>query len=551
MNKNILNCLLFLFTTPFFSQVGIGTTNPDSSSILHLESSDKGLLIPRVSNTNSITNPVDGLMVFDTTENCIKVYSSGTWNCLSAGSGQSNSEIVSDCNTNGFEGNYVSSHALSNTYFSLTVTNNAFSTANFNVASSDLTLSGVSGVSVGTVSLTAGGGSISSVSINSGESKLIYYQIHGTPASQGTLTGSWSKLGLSCSATVQVTLGGATFSKNGTHYIFSVNDPGNSVVEQGTLLTGVDTVTMDYTSGLGTYNAYTSPDIAIDAQYCEDGASDWTFAYSYSGGTFSATGSITVTLITKKAGVQTDWPAKRVLDVSVINFDCVTVPWVVNNVTDTYNITIDEGGDAIRGALSTGGCASCTAYDAASENQWVACTVSEYNQLKLLNGAYQAPMTDTSMNAALTGGGNGWGGLNYTWLINNGKNINGNTTRTLPPNSYIYAFRAKVDSGPGIGGAILVISPGVTGTLTTYGGTFPAQTSNGDVYYVMKRPNIQSPASTRHIGCDNNGQGEFSYHQPGFDSTMYWNSSGTYSGLSSNGSYTSVIQTLSSTNKQW
>ncbi|MCF7561097.1 hypothetical protein L3X39_10660 [Sabulilitoribacter multivorans] len=51
-----------------FTQVGIGTTNPDPSSILHVESTDKGVLIPRLTTLQiaAITNPAHGLMVFNT-----------------------------------------------------------------------------------------------------------------------------------------------------------------------------------------------------------------------------------------------------------------------------------------------------------------------------------------------------------------------------------------------------------------------------------------------------------------------------------------------------
>jgi hypothetical protein len=59
-------------STLAFSQVGIGTSNPDSESILDIVSTDKGILIPRV-NLTSATQDLDGdttqpvgLMVFNT-----------------------------------------------------------------------------------------------------------------------------------------------------------------------------------------------------------------------------------------------------------------------------------------------------------------------------------------------------------------------------------------------------------------------------------------------------------------------------------------------------
>lgn len=51
-----------------FSQVGIGTTTPDASSILDIESTDKGILVPRLTSAqiNAITNPANGLLVYNT-----------------------------------------------------------------------------------------------------------------------------------------------------------------------------------------------------------------------------------------------------------------------------------------------------------------------------------------------------------------------------------------------------------------------------------------------------------------------------------------------------
>jgi hypothetical protein len=66
---NRLGFLLILYLV-FISnlanaQVGIGTTNPDASSILDISSINKGILIPRA-DTLSITNPAKGLIICDT-----------------------------------------------------------------------------------------------------------------------------------------------------------------------------------------------------------------------------------------------------------------------------------------------------------------------------------------------------------------------------------------------------------------------------------------------------------------------------------------------------
>ncbi|MFD2726649.1 hypothetical protein [Hyunsoonleella rubra] len=69
MNKIAYVLVLFIaFCHLGLAQVGIGTTNPDASSVLHIESTDKGVLIPRLTTAqiNAIANPANGLMVYNT-----------------------------------------------------------------------------------------------------------------------------------------------------------------------------------------------------------------------------------------------------------------------------------------------------------------------------------------------------------------------------------------------------------------------------------------------------------------------------------------------------
>ena len=52
-----------------FAQIGVNTTNPDTSSILDISSTNKGLLIPRMrtDDRQAIRNPRNSLLVYDTT----------------------------------------------------------------------------------------------------------------------------------------------------------------------------------------------------------------------------------------------------------------------------------------------------------------------------------------------------------------------------------------------------------------------------------------------------------------------------------------------------
>ena len=63
------------------AQVGIGTATPDASSALEITSTDKGLLIPRMTNTQriAISTPATGLQVYDTTTNSNWYYNGTVW----------------------------------------------------------------------------------------------------------------------------------------------------------------------------------------------------------------------------------------------------------------------------------------------------------------------------------------------------------------------------------------------------------------------------------------------------------------------------------------
>lgn len=75
--KKLLSMLLFIGVT-----VGIHAQNP---AILDLESSDQGVLIPRMttSEMNGISSPVEGLFIYNTDATSFYVYRSGAWSEIS------------------------------------------------------------------------------------------------------------------------------------------------------------------------------------------------------------------------------------------------------------------------------------------------------------------------------------------------------------------------------------------------------------------------------------------------------------------------------------
>ncbi len=85
MKKIIITFIVLCISTLTVAQVGIGTNNPVSGAILELKSSDKALLLSRVATTASVTTPINGMMVYDISSNCVKGYQNGAWTgCLSS-----------------------------------------------------------------------------------------------------------------------------------------------------------------------------------------------------------------------------------------------------------------------------------------------------------------------------------------------------------------------------------------------------------------------------------------------------------------------------------
>jgi hypothetical protein len=63
--------------------VGVGTTNPDASALLDISSTTQGFLPPRMTSAQmaAIANPVEGLMVYNTTLQCLAYYAKGAFTC--------------------------------------------------------------------------------------------------------------------------------------------------------------------------------------------------------------------------------------------------------------------------------------------------------------------------------------------------------------------------------------------------------------------------------------------------------------------------------------
>src|SRR5436190_3574405 len=74
-----------------FTNVGIGTSSPNLSSLLDLTSNSKGLLIPRMTTAerNAISSPAVGLLVYDSSLNSFYYHNGTSWNQVASSGGAS------------------------------------------------------------------------------------------------------------------------------------------------------------------------------------------------------------------------------------------------------------------------------------------------------------------------------------------------------------------------------------------------------------------------------------------------------------------------------
>jgi len=130
--------ILTTFTENVFAQgFGINSTNslPDSSAMLDVSATNKGMLVPRMSTAQrvAITKPANGLLVFDLTEEQFYFYNSNTtsWNAIAGSGGVASGPVgaiqFSD-SSGGFssDSNFVWDKTNSNLGIGISTPNNRF-----------------------------------------------------------------------------------------------------------------------------------------------------------------------------------------------------------------------------------------------------------------------------------------------------------------------------------------------------------------------------------------------------------------------------------------
>jgi hypothetical protein len=171
--------LAALLSYSSYSQVKMGD-NPTiigASSLLELESTNKALVITRVADMSSITTPVNGMIVYDIFNKCIRAYENGAWSiCL-------NGSAVVDASSNGT--------AVVSSYFCSTASEGTLASG-FNVSQGGIVTQTITAnvATEGTynIATTANGVTFTASGIFNIGNKQITLTAIGTPTTQGTFS---------------------------------------------------------------------------------------------------------------------------------------------------------------------------------------------------------------------------------------------------------------------------------------------------------------------------------------------------------------------------
>lgn len=85
MIRTLFSFVLFLLLIQLRAQVGIGTSNPNNSAKLEINSTTQEFLPPRMTTAqrDAIVSPATGLVIFNTTSNSLETRKSSSWVSLS------------------------------------------------------------------------------------------------------------------------------------------------------------------------------------------------------------------------------------------------------------------------------------------------------------------------------------------------------------------------------------------------------------------------------------------------------------------------------------
>ena len=191
--KKSLTLFVLLIQFTVLAQVGIGTIAPVAGSLLELKATDKALILTRVAGSAAITTPVDGMIVYDTSQNCFRSRENGVWtpcwNCCATPSAAAGTITALDCTGVVKTGTLTQASAAT-----------AVSADYSYTGGNGGTYSGQAIASTGVTGLTA---TLLAGNFATGAGTITYV-ISGTPASNGTASFALSLSGQNCTLTFTV-----------------------------------------------------------------------------------------------------------------------------------------------------------------------------------------------------------------------------------------------------------------------------------------------------------------------------------------------------------
>ncbi|WP_449387902.1 fibrinogen-like YCDxxxxGGGW domain-containing protein [Chryseobacterium lineare] len=206
--KHLITMAILFISLALNAQVGINNTSPKVTLDITGKTTDgskaEGLIIPQLEGDKiktadtKYTPDLKGAIIYALS--AVASPSTKTANITAEGYYYFDGSVWQKLSNSSVPAVVVTSSALNGTYkvgtamtasntFTVTITNNSFSTATIAFSTSDLALSGVTGLSVASVSPA-------SSTLIAGASVTVTYTLSGTAAACGTLTATWSKLTL-------------------------------------------------------------------------------------------------------------------------------------------------------------------------------------------------------------------------------------------------------------------------------------------------------------------------------------------------------------------
>lgn len=137
--KQIFFILTFFITSLAFAQVKIGdnATIIDSNAILEMESSSKGMLLPRITaiQRDAIASPTNSMLVYNTTEGCINIYNAAQskWKSICGDDAEGSAAYSLNCNSLVVSGTYQTGVALQDESNFITVSVNVTELGSYSI----------------------------------------------------------------------------------------------------------------------------------------------------------------------------------------------------------------------------------------------------------------------------------------------------------------------------------------------------------------------------------------------------------------------------------